>query len=381
MFPVEFPTVLVGFRSPTVARVVLSSGPIARVRGGDERLGQSTVMAGLMVFLGAVGCAPAPAPHPEDAAIEVFRDRRQKMGTHFEIQIRGASAERARAAIDAAFAEIDRVEARLSEWREDSDISELNRMAGRTAVPVGEDLRAVLERSREISRMTDGAFDVTLAACSDLWSFREPVRVAEPAELEACREHVGWRKIEVRRGRSTVRLPDPAMRVGISGIGKGYGVDRAADVLESRGIHDYIVDGGGDIRLAATPGSPPWTVGIANPRRTGELWGSVSAVSGAVVTSGDYEAYFVQDGTRYHHVLDPGTGSPSREASAVTVTAPDAATADALATGLMVLGPERGVALVEQLPGVEALFLVDDREHSRSSGFPTVRPIASTQGG
>lgn len=337
-------------------------------------MGHWTGLAGLVVFLGAVGCAKPPAD-------EVLRDRRAKMGTTFEIQIRVLSAEEGRAAIDAAFDEIDRVEALLSEWRETSEISALNRAAGGAEVAIGDDLRAVLTRASEISELTGGAFDVTFAACGGSWSFREPFRVATEEELDSCRTHVGWRKVLIDVERRTAALPDPSMRVGIAGIGKGYGVDRAAAILESRGVRDYIVDGGGDIRLSTSPGTRPWMVGIAHPRRPGALWGSVSESSGAIVTSGDYEAFFVRDGIRYHHILDPRTGRPSTAASAVTVIAPDATTADALATGLVVLGPEQGLALVESLPEVEALFLVEDREHSRSSGFPPVRPAASTEGG
>ncbi len=337
-------------------------------------MGHRTVLAGLVGLLGAVGCA-APS------ADEVFTDRRAKMGTTFEIRVRAPSAEDGRAAIDAAFDEIDRLEALLSEWKETSEVSALNRAAGGAPVAIGADLLAVLTRAAEISQRTGGAFDVTFAACGRLWSFREPYRLASEEELAECRTHVGWRKVFLDAGSGTAALPDRSMKVGIAGIGKGYGVDRAAAVLESRGIRDYIVDGGGDIRLASSPGRRPWTVGIAHPRRPGALWGAISRSSGAIVTSGDYEAYFVEEGVRYHHILDPRTGRPSTGASAVTVIAPDATAADALATGLMVLGPERGLTLVESIPGVEALFLVDDREHSRSSGFPAVRPIASTEGG
>jgi thiamine biosynthesis lipoprotein len=326
------------------------------------------------VFLGVVGCA---TPSTD----VVLKDRRAKMGTTFEVQVRVSSPEAGRGAIDAAFDEIDRVEALLSEWKETSETTALNRAAGRAPVAIGDDLRTVLTRASEISDWTGGAFDVTFAACGDAWSFREPYRAATDEELSACRTHVGWRRVLVDAESGTARLPDPSMKIGISGIGKGYGVDRAAAVLESRGIRDYIVDGGGDIRLSASPGTRPWTVGIAHPRRPGALWGSVSGVSGAIVTSGDYEAFFESDGVRYHHILDPRTGRPSVGASAVTVLAPDATTADALATGLMVLGPEAGIALVESLPGVEALFLVEGREHSRSSGFPPVRPAAPTEGG
>jgi thiamine biosynthesis lipoprotein len=168
------------------------------------------------------------------------------------------------------------------------------------------------------------------------------------------------------------------MKIGIAGIGKGFGVDRAAEVLARRGLTDWIVDGGGDIRLSGGRAGEPWQVGIAHPRRHGRLWGRLDLSSGAVVTSGDYESYFERDGVRHHHILDPATGRPSRGTAAVTVLAPDATTADALATGLMVLGPERGLALVESLAGVEALFIASDASVTRSSGFPELRDDGST---
>lgn len=334
----------------------------------------ATFVTAAVLLLLAVACGLAPAGAKGSATDEVFRDRRLKMGTHFEIQIRGPDESVARQAMEAAFREIDRVEQRLSEWQETSDISMVNRQAGHDPVRVGDDLLAVIARSAEVAEITEGAFDITFAACGRLWSFREPTRIASRAELAACRQLVGWRRIQTDPARSTVRLPVPGMRIGISAVGKGYGVDRAAAVLESWGISDYLVDGGGDIRASLLPGHRPWRVGIAHPRRPGQIWGSVETGSGAIVTSGDYEAFFVVDGVRYHHILDPRTGRPCLGASSVTVIAPDATTADALATGLMVLGPERGMKLVESLAQVEALFLVDDREHSRSSGFPPVQP-------
>ena len=163
------------------------------------------------------------------------------------------------------------------------------------------------------------------------------------------------------------------MSIGVGGIGKGYAVDQAARVLEEHGIESYIVDGGGDIRIRGQRPDRPWTLAIAHPRRKGGLYGSFTLAKGAVVTSGDYESSFVRDGVLYHHILDPRTGHPAKKSVAVTVLAPEAALADALATGLFVLGPEQGLALVEELPEVEALFFAPSLEVVTSSGFPDVR--------
>jgi thiamine biosynthesis lipoprotein len=309
---------------------------------------------------------PVDQPGPGSVGRE-----RLAMGTFFKVQVfsdNEAGSEAAEAAIDAAFEEVARVEALLSEWRESSEISAVNREAGRRPVAVGPELYDVVERSLELREQTDGAFDITFAGCGRLWSY-DPPRLPDTGEIENCLPRVG-REIVLDASNSTVFLPASEMRIGIAAIGKGYGVDRAAEVLERHGITNYIVDGGGDIRLAGRKGERPWSVGIAHPRQPGQLYAALELDGGAVVTSGDYQKYFEQDGMRYHHILDPRTGRPARRSTAVTVVAPDATRADALATGLFVMGPEAGLALVETLPGVEALFFGPDLETHSSSGFP-----------
>jgi thiamine biosynthesis lipoprotein len=327
------------------------------------------VLSVAFVLLALIGCSSGRL---DDGARRTLRDERMKMGTRFEIQVVARDDASGRAAIEAAYAEIDRVEQLLSEWRETSEISEVNRRAGREAVKVGADLYEVVERSIRIAEITDGAFDVTFAACGGIWSVREQ-RVPTETQIEQCLVHVDFRRLELDPAASTIFLPTEAMRIGIAGIGKGYGVDRAVEVLEAHGVADYIVDGGGDIRLAGRNVDRPWIVGVADPRRPGQLHATLEPGRGAIVTSGDYQRYFEKDGVRYHHILDPTTGRPGRGSVAVTVVAATATDADALATGLFVLGPERGIEIVEGLSGVEALFFGPDLAIHRSSGFPELR--------
>jgi len=320
-----------------------------------------SAVAAIVLSLTTAGCSKAPA-----GPVHVD-DERLLMGTRFAIQVVDPDPRAARDAIEAAFEEVARVEALLSEWRETSEISAVNRAAAGAAVGVGPELMTVVRRSLEISRLTGGAFDITFAACAGLWSFRDR-RVPDDAQVAACLEQVGYEKVEVDAENSTLRLALPGMRIGIAGIGKGFGIDRAAEVLEQHGIRSYVVDGGGDIRLLGDNRGRPWRVGIRHPRRP-ELYASVLASGGAIVTSGDYIQFFERDGRRYHHILDPATGRPATGSVAVTVIAPTAMDADALATGLFVMGPERGLALVESLPRVEALFFAPDLAVHRSSGF------------
>ena len=295
------------------------------------------------------------------------------MGTTFEIRVVAGSRGEAATAMQAAFDEVDRVEALLSEWRETSEISEVNRQAGRSPVRVGPELFQVLERSVWAAGVTGGAFDATFASCGHLWSFRE-ARMPDPSEIERCLPLVDSGRLRLDPEGPEVFLPVKGMRIGIAGIGKGYGVDRAAGILEEHGIRDYIVDGGGDIRLRGTKLGRPWRVGITDPRDRDALYATLALERGAIVSSGDYERFFERDGVRYHHILDPATGWPARDTVAVTVVAPTAMDADALATGLFVLGPERGLALAESLEGVEALFFDPTLTVRRSAGFPETHP-------
>ena len=292
------------------------------------------------------------------------------MGTTFEIQVVTTDPRAAAAAIEAALDEVARVEDLLSEWKTTSQISAVNQAAGGTAaVEVGVELYEVVKRALEISEITAGAFDITYAACGHLWSFRDS-RIPSDTELQACLPSVDYRRVELVSAARGIRLPDAAMKIGISGIGKGYGVDRAAELLESRGIDNYTVDGGGDLRVHGHNEGGPWRIGVADPRQPGALARTLELDAGAVVTSGDYVLFFDQDSRRYHHILDPRTGRPAEGAVAVTVIAGSATDADALATGLFVLGPQRGLELVEQLPGVEALITDPELVEHQSTGFP-----------
>lgn len=340
---------------------------------GEEGASSGRVLLSLVlaIGIGQAGCSAVEKEVKGAARPTRHSGERLLMGTRFVIQVISEDGTRAEGAISAAFDEVARVEELLSEWKETSEISAVNREAGDRAVRVGPELLEVVRRAREIAELTDGAFDPTFAACGATWSMRDR-RIPSEEESRACTALVNWRAIQVDEASSTLFLPQEGMRLGIAGIGKGHGVDRAAAVLESRGIHSYFVDGGGDVRLSGRR----WVVGIAHPRRLGELLGRLELASGSIVTSGDYHDYFEQDGVRYHHLLDPRTGRPARGVAAVTVTGPDATTADALATGLFVLGPERGLQLVESLPGVEALFVLPDLEVRPSSGFPAVEPPA-----
>ncbi|MBM3789455.1 MAG: FAD:protein FMN transferase [Acidobacteria bacterium] len=347
-----------------------------RITGRLIRPGPARGWAALALALAAqLGSACLPEgrirPGPHGGSSLHFREERALGGTLYQIDIWADDEGAARAAMDEAFQSVSDNESVVSEWQESSEVSAVNRAAGREPVAVSPELLGVLARALRFSELTEGAFDVTFAGCGRLWSIEERIIPGEEA-LAQCLEHVNFRRLVLDVERSTVFLRDPDMRIGLGGIGKGYRIDRAAEILARHGISSFVVNGGGDIRVQGSNGGAPWAVRIQHPRDAEGSLGTLYLERGAVVTSGDYSWYFDRDGVRYHHILDPATGRPARRSVSVTVVARSAMDADALATGLFVMGPDKGLALVEKLPGVEALIVGPDLVPRASGGFASL---------
>lgn len=303
------------------------------------------------------GGAPERAT-PEAAPRPAYRTfRAEVMATTVAVTLpAGPGAEEA---AEPVFEVFRRVDAEMSEWKEGSPLAAVNRSAGGVAVRVPEELRSLVRRGVEIGELTGGAFDVTWAALWGLWDFKaaEP-RLADPAEIARRVQLVDYRQVEIDDPAGTLRLPRAGMKIGLGGIAKGYALDRAAAALDARGVGSFLLVSGGQVLARGNKGDRPWRVGIRKPRGgPEEYFATVELSDASVSTSGDYESYFVLDGVRYHHILDPRTGMPARGLQSATVVAADATLADALSTALMVMGSQRGLALVERLPGVEAVLI------------------------
>lgn len=262
----------------------------------------------------------------------------------------GGPAGAAEAAILTAYAEVERVEDLITDFR-DSPLNAVNAAAGGPPVKVGEELFHLVEFALGVCRDSDGAFDITYSAVGMLW--REAFRTGIPpsdAAIDAALRLVGHAKVEMDRGAGTIRLPEKGMRIGLGSIGKGYGVDRAFRVLADMGMRNFCVNGAGDIRVSSAPGTPrPWRVAVKNPFSADErAAGMIELRRGAVATSGDYERYFVHDGRKYHHIIDARTGRVRGDIASVTVTASTAALANAYATSVMALGPEDGAEFLRR---------------------------------
>lgn len=310
--------------------------------------------------------APETAPGgPEPVLVERAG---AVMGTSFAIRAIGPDEAALEAAIDAAIAELRRVEDLMTDWRA-SPLLELNAAAGKGPHATPPELVRLIQRSLEISELTGGAFDVTFAGVGQLWDFkREPPQVPSRPEVEAFLANVGWERVRVDLAASTVAL-EAGMRIGLGGIAKGYGVDRAMAVLLEHGVEHGVVDAGGDLKALGRKFGEPWQIAIKHPRDRERAIALLPVSNTCVVTSGDYERFFELEGRRFHHILDPRSGYPSEGCISATVVAPDAAFADALATALCVLGPDAGLPIVEGLERVEALVVDLEGEVHLSTGL------------
>lgn len=271
----------------------------------------------------------------------------QTMGTQYGVQFGAQIDTRVHARLSAAIeAELAQIDALMSNWRDDSEISRFNAYGGDDWFPVAEQTAAVVATALGVSRLSDGAFDITAAPLVDLWGFGPalPAVALPPAEaITATLQRVGWRSLEVRRAPPALRKRVPGITINLAAIAKGYAVDRLVALLAAAGVYDFLVEIGGELcTRGVNAAGEPWTIAIENPGGEGPPT-LLRPGHRCVATSGDYRNFFEIGGERYSHLIDPRHGWPVRHGLAsVTVVADDAMTADAWATGLLVLGPEAG---------------------------------------
>lgn len=311
----------------------------------------------------------------------LYRHRFPLMGGEGSLQfvdVRGeAEALRvARAAED----EARRIEVKFSRYRETSVVSEINRNAGRTPVAVDAETEALVRSAIALSLATGGRFDPTVGVLRVVWDFKGG-RVPSEDEVAVLLPYVDAGSVRVRNG--TVFLPRAGMELDLGGVGKEYAADRAAGALRDHGVCSGIVNFAGDVRTIGCRGDGgPWRVGVADPRRRGSCRFAVFVLGEAgIATSGDYERGFVRDGVRYHHILDAKTGWPARGVASVTVVAATASRAGELATAAFLLGPDQGLALLEETPGAEGALILEDGRIRATGGLGDMSDLPGPERG
>lgn len=325
--------------SPVPAFLICPAGQISR--------GKLQIIV-LLLILFVTGCAKQPT--------EVY-DARVMLGTVIEIKIIGANPQ-AKIALEDAFREIRRIEKIMSHFDRASALSQLNKRG----YSEDKELYALILKAVEISKVTDGGFDVTVGPLMNLWDFQAKYpRVPTIRQIKQVLKSVGYKKINIDSQKNKIMIKK-GIDIDLGGIAKGYAADQALEVIIKDGIHTALINAGGDIRAI---GNKEWHIGLKNPRGNGVL-AAIIVKNGAVVTSGDYERYFIKEGKRYHHILNPSSGYPADQCQSVTVIAPTATEAVALAKGIFVAGPEKGLNLTATQSKIESI-IIDNQGHLYSS--------------
>jgi len=313
--------------------------------------------ASLPIALLALAMLPARA--------EWYSDAQEKMGTRVEIQVWAESDAAARPLLNAGMAEFDRIESWMSTYRPDSEISRVNRLAAREPVVVSAELFGIVQRSLELSALSGGAFDITFDSVGQLYDFRAGVR-PDAAAIRKSLPAIDYRHVLLDPAASTIRFTREGTRINLGGIGKGYSCELVAALLRKAGVRSGRVNAGGDTRLIGDRQGQPWMVGIRDPDADDRWVTRLALNNEAISTAGDYERFFDDQGVRYHHIINPKTGDSARGVRSVTVIGPDATMTDGLDNAVFVLGPERGLALIDATPGYGAV-VIDDRGNIRLS--------------
>lgn len=293
------------------------------------------------------------------------------MGSAFEITVVGDDANQANKHIDAAVAEIKRIENLISSWDKDSETSAVNRNAGLKAIRVKKELFQLIERAKGISKLTDGAFDISYAAVDRIWKFDGSMKqIPAHKDIKLSVATVGAKHIELDAKNNAVFLKKKGMKIGFGAIGKGYAADKTKTLLQERGVTAGIINASGDMNAwGAKPNGDPWRVAISNPMNKNKVFALMPLQNRAVVTSKDYEKYVRFNGVRYAHIIDPRTGYPATGLISVTVFAPKAELADALATAVFVMGKEAGIDRINQLPDVDCILIDENGKISTSKNI------------
>ncbi|MBP2652941.1 MAG: apbE [Firmicutes bacterium] len=314
----------------------------------------------LIIIVFTAGCFPSAFFQPKP-----YKETQFLMDTIIEITASGPDCE---TAVKAAFDEFRHIQKISDHFNPDSQVSKINQMAGISPVTVDHDLINMVTYANDISKKTDGAFDISIGPLSDLWGIgHKDDFVPAKEDIDKVLPLVDYRKIQVNKDNETIYLEQNGMKLDLGGVAKDYALNKAAEVLKAHGIKSALINAGGDIQIIGTkPDGKPWRIGVQDPRNSDNIIAKITMDSWNISqTSGDYQRFFIKNGIRYAHILDPKTGKQAPELASVTLIYNDSAIAavgDIASSAFMVLGLEKGMSALQRFPGVEAIFITTDNK-------------------
>jgi len=314
----------------------------------------------LLFCLLAFAALPAPA--------EWYSREEAIMGTAVRVELWHEDGAEARAAMSAVMNEMHRIDASMSPYKPESELSRINREAAQKPVSISQEMFDLIMRSIEFSKLSGGAFDITFSSVGYLYDYRGHTKPTDEQIAEAL-PGISYRHLQLDPKARTIHYARRGVRIDLGGIAKGYAVDNCIAILKGRGVKNAIVTAGGDSRLLGDRRGRPWNVGIRDPRRRGEVAAVLPLADVAISTSGDYERFFEEDGVRYHHIINPKTGKPATGVRSVTIVGPDGITTEGLTKSVFVKGPKEGMRLIESIKGVDAIIINDAGQMLYSPGL------------
>jgi len=318
----------------------------------ESKQGKAKNLIAIYCLLFTVYCLLSTVYACKPRKEKVYRKSKILMDTLVTVTGVSNSKENAEKAIDAALAEIEKLDRLLNFFSPESEVSHINKSAGISVIKVSPDMLDVLDMSLMVSKNTEGAFDVTIGPVITLYDFYKKIK-PEESLIKKNLSFVNYKDLIIDRNESTAFLKKRGMLIDLGGISKGYAADKAVEVLKRKGIHAGLVSVAGDIKaFGLKPDGRPWKIGIRNPRAKGQeddIMATIELRDMAISTSGDYERFFILDGRRYHHLLNPKTGCPAEESQSVSIITNRAVFTDAFATGIFILGPEKGMRVLEKM--------------------------------
>jgi len=290
------------------------------------------------------------------------------MGTEIHVELWHENEQQGNALTGAVIEEMHRIDAMMSTYKDDSELSHINAMAANGPVTVSSELLSLIIRALDYSVITSGAFDITYASAGQYYDYRNGNKPSD-VQLQQALPAINYRHVVIDQDHSTIEFMQPGVRIDLGGIAKGYAVDSSIEILQQAGVTNALVSAGGDTRVIGKRWDRAWKIGIRDPRKQDRVVTMIPLQDSAISTSGDYERFFEEDGVRYHHILNPGTGKSTQQIRSSSIIGEASIDTDALSTSVFVMGVKRGIDLINSIPDTEAVIIDNQGLMHYSSGL------------